>query len=110
MSKLFNEAGFLSDEGQRVFREVLDGKVKMILCQAANETELRIIGSLICQRVGNLVANNIEEHKAQEGISDPKKLSEELETCTNITEEGANARKFLLDDHGLYVPNTGYTP
>jgi replication fork clamp-binding protein CrfC len=59
MSKLFTEGGFLSDEGKRVFSEVLDSSVFKLLDGAANESELRLIGSLIQQRVGALVTNTV---------------------------------------------------
>jgi hypothetical protein len=63
MSKLFTEAGFLSDEGKRVFKEVLNGKISMLLKQAKNENELRIIGSLIQQRVGELTTTAVADRK-----------------------------------------------
>ena len=63
MSKLFTEAGFLSDEGKRIFKEVLNDKISMLLKQASNETELRIIGSLIQQRVGEMVASAVSDRK-----------------------------------------------
>lgn len=63
MSKLFTEAGFLSDEGKRVFKEVLDGKISMLLAQATSENELRLIGSLIQQRIGELVTSAVVDKK-----------------------------------------------
>ena len=63
MSKLYKENGFLSDEGERVFKEILDGKIVALLKQAESENELRLIGSLIHKRVGNLVADAVLEKK-----------------------------------------------
>lgn len=59
MNKLFTEAGFLSDEGKRVFSETLDSSVFKLLDEASNESELRLVGSLIQQRVGALIANAV---------------------------------------------------
>ena len=108
MSKLFTEAGFLSSEGNRVFKEVLDSKIKMLLSQASNEQELRIISSLILQRVGEMTSTAITTK--QQTVAELKKLSvkelcdhfekkygpqwvfvsltpEELEACPVLTEE-----------------------
>ncbi len=57
MSKLYTEGGFLSDEGKRLFSETLDGSVFKLLDGATSESELRMIGSLIQQRVGTLITN-----------------------------------------------------
>jgi len=59
MSKLFTEAGFLSDEGRRVFKETIDKNISMLLGNATNENELRLIGSLIHQRVGQMVTDRL---------------------------------------------------
>ena len=59
MSKLFTEAGFLSDEGRRVFKETIDRNISMLLVNATNENELRLIGSLIHQRVGQMVTDRL---------------------------------------------------
>lgn len=75
MSKLFSEAGFLSDEGKRVFKEVLNGKISMLLKQATNETELRIIGSLIQHRVGEMTTSAIVDRKDKMAIL--QKMSDE---------------------------------
>lgn len=63
MSKLYTENGFLSEEGKRVFKEILDGKIASLLRQAEDENELRLIGSLILKRVGDLVSDAVLEKK-----------------------------------------------
>lgn len=60
MSKLFKENGMISEEGERVFKEILDSKISVILKQAESESELRILGSLIMSRVGDAVANRVQ--------------------------------------------------
>lgn len=64
MSKLFKENGMISEEGERVFQEILDSKIAVILKQAENETELRILGSLIMGRVGNAITDQIQAKQA----------------------------------------------
>jgi hypothetical protein len=54
MSKLFNEGGFLSAVGKETFAIALDKEIKSLLAKATNETEMRIIGSLIQHRAGEL--------------------------------------------------------
>jgi hypothetical protein len=59
--KLFTEAGFISPEGDSYFKEVLDGKIKSILNQATSEAEIRIISSLLHQRIGIFTTNKLNE-------------------------------------------------
>lgn len=59
MSKLFTENGFLSDSGKDTFAQFLDKEIVMLLNSAESESELRLIGSLIMQRVGNLTADYV---------------------------------------------------
>lgn len=59
MSKLYKENGFLSEYGDSVFSEYLDKEVNVLLNSASNENELRLIGSLIAKRVGDIVSNRI---------------------------------------------------
>jgi hypothetical protein len=63
MSKLFTEAGFLSNVGKETFAQVLDKEVRILLNAATSASELRLIGSLIQQRVGELVANAVADKK-----------------------------------------------
>jgi hypothetical protein len=60
MNKLFKENGFLSEEGERVFKEILDGKIATLLKQGTSENEIRIIGGLIQKRVGDAVADAVQ--------------------------------------------------
>ncbi len=60
MDKLFKENGFLSEEGERVFKELLDGKIATLLKQGNSENEIRLIGSLIQKRVGDAVSNAVQ--------------------------------------------------
>jgi hypothetical protein len=75
MSKLFTEAGFLSDEGKRVFKETLNNNISMLLKQASSETELGIIGSLIQQRVGEMVTSAVADRK--EKVTFLQKMSDD---------------------------------
>jgi len=59
-NKLFTENGFLSPEGERVFKEMLDAKVRTIINSAEGETEIQIVGSLLQQRIGNLVSESLQ--------------------------------------------------
>jgi len=61
MNKMFKENGSISEEGERVFKEILDSKIDMILNQASNKQELRIIGSLIYSRIGDAIADKIRD-------------------------------------------------
>lgn len=61
MSKMFKENGLLSQEGERVFKEILDNKINVILNQATSEQELRILGSLLHSRIGDAVADRIRD-------------------------------------------------
>lgn len=60
MKKMYKENGMISAEGERIFQEILDSKIAVILKQAENETELRILGSLIASRVGDAVADRAQ--------------------------------------------------
>lgn len=75
MSKLYTENGFLSEEGKMLFKELLDGKIATLLRQAKDENELRLIGSLIHKRVGDLVADAVLEKK--EKIAQLQAMSDE---------------------------------
>lgn len=55
--KMFTENGFLSEEGERVFSEIIDSKISTILKQAKNDDELRILESLLKNRIGEAVFN-----------------------------------------------------
>lgn len=57
--KLFKKNGFLSEVGESTFRSNLDKEISTLLSSAENEAELRIIGSLISNRVGNMVADRV---------------------------------------------------
>ena len=59
MSKLFKENGFLSEFGENTFETYLDEEIHGLLNKAESESELRLIGSLIMQRVGTIVANRV---------------------------------------------------
>lgn len=63
MKKLFTESGFLSDFGEGNFAQFLDGEILHLLNEANSEDEIRIIGSLIQHRVGNLIADQILKKK-----------------------------------------------
>jgi|SRR5208282_1769720 len=75
MSKLFTEACFLSDEGKKIFKEVLNDSISMLLNQATSESELRIIGSLIQQRVGEMTTTAVVDRKQK--LETLQKLSDE---------------------------------
>lgn len=64
MNKMYKENGFLSEEGERVFKEVLDSKISVLLKQGQTEHELRLIGSLIQQRVGTAVADAVQAKRS----------------------------------------------
>lgn len=57
--KLFRSNGFLSEAGENTFETYLDEEINRCLNTAETESELRIIGSLIANRVGNMVANRV---------------------------------------------------
>ena len=59
MNNLFNEKGDLSDNGKDIFEISLDKEIQILLNGAENENELRIIGSLLCKRVGDMVSNAV---------------------------------------------------
>lgn len=61
--KLFTESGFLSQYGKETFEQSLDKEIKAILNTATSEEELRLLGSLISNRVGNMVADCIVARK-----------------------------------------------
>ena len=63
MSKLFTEAGFLSNVGKEKFAQVLDKEVRSLLNDATSASELRLIGSLIHQRIGELVTSAVVDKK-----------------------------------------------
>lgn len=58
-SKLFKPNGFLSEAGESTFKAYLDKEIHQLLNQAESESELRLIGSLIANRVGNMVADRV---------------------------------------------------
>lgn len=58
-TKLYKPNGFLSECGESVFKDHLDKEINNLLSQAENEAELRLIGSLIINRVGNMVADRV---------------------------------------------------
>lgn len=60
-TKLFRQNGFISECGESTFQAYLDKEIKILLNQAENETEARIIGSLIANRVGNMVADRVAD-------------------------------------------------
>lgn len=70
MSKLYKENGMISEEGQRVFKETIDAKIRMLLGQGETETEVRIIASLIHARVGDFALDKIQEFNKFEQMSD----------------------------------------
>lgn len=70
MSKLYKENGMISEEGQRVFKETIDAKIRMLLKQGETETEIRIIASLIHARVGEFALDKIQELKKFDLMSD----------------------------------------
>jgi len=57
--KLFKQNGFLTERGEETFKAFLDKEVEILLNNAESESELRIIGSLIANRVGNMVADRV---------------------------------------------------
>lgn len=61
MNKLYTESGFLSSYGEDVFRQYLDQEITILLNGVKTEYELRIIGSLIQKRVGDLIADRIQK-------------------------------------------------
>ena len=61
MSKLYKENGFLSEYGEDTFSQYLDKEINVLLNSAKNENELRLIGSLIYKRVGDILADRIRD-------------------------------------------------
>lgn len=61
MKKIFTENGFLSDDGEKAFSESLDERIKSLLSSAEDVNELRLIGSLIQKRVGDLTSKLIQD-------------------------------------------------
>ncbi len=59
--KLFNEQGFLNEDGKKYFRAHLDESIDCLLINAKSEDEIRILGSLISNYVGNIISNKINE-------------------------------------------------
>lgn len=57
--KLFKQNGFLSEEGEQTLKSFLDTELNILLNQAKSESELRLIGSIISNRVGNMVADRV---------------------------------------------------
>jgi hypothetical protein len=57
--KLFKQNGFLSEFGEEAFQDYLDQRVHFLLNTAESESELRLIGSLIMNRVGNMIADRV---------------------------------------------------
>jgi hypothetical protein len=57
--KLFKANGFLSERGEETFRAFLDKEIEVLLANAESESDARIIGSLIANRVGNMVADRV---------------------------------------------------
>lgn len=73
MSKLFKENGFLSEYGDSTFQQYLDKEISVLLNGAKSESELRLIGSLIVNRVGNMVADRVVDLNKNTG---PEKSAE----------------------------------
>lgn len=78
MNKLYTENGFLSTEGDRVFKEILDGKISILLNQAENENELRLVASLIHKRISDMVSDVAQEKRKLNNSTDLD-LKEELD-------------------------------
>jgi hypothetical protein len=58
--KLFRSNGFLSEFGEQSFQDYLDQRIHFLLTNGAeSESEIRLIGSLIMNRVGNIVADHV---------------------------------------------------
>jgi len=56
--KLYKENGYLSEIGEDTFKQYLDKEIQLLLNNAADVGELRLIGSLIQKRVGDLVSDH----------------------------------------------------
>jgi hypothetical protein len=127
MSKLFTEAGFLSNVGKETFAQVLDKEIRILLNAATTENEIRLIGSLIQQRVGELTTTAavdknqklaqlrsmskadwkvyLTEKYGEDYFLKASLTPEELECCPTVSkeeiekalEEGAKARKAFAD-------------
>lgn len=74
MSKLYKENGDISPYGDDTFSTYLDKEVKVLLNDATSENELRLIGSLIQKRVGDIVSNAIQ---TKNKVNPFKSLSDE---------------------------------
>lgn len=59
MKKLYTENGFLSVDGDDNFCQFLDKEILVLLNEAKNENEIRLISSLIIKRVGDIVADRV---------------------------------------------------
>lgn len=108
MKKMFTENGLLSEEGSRVFKEILDGKINTILSQAENVAELQILGSLLHKRIGDAVSEKIlaqqERQKLFEDMNDEQfkaylkaKYGDNWIFQTLANEELDRARKLQMD-------------
>lgn len=56
--KLYKENGYLSEFGEKTFKLFLDKEIESLLKESKSESELRLIGSLIQKRVGDLVSDH----------------------------------------------------
>jgi len=70
MKKMFNESGFLSEEGNQVFEEILDDNVNSILNQGQSVAEIQILGSLLHKRIGDAVSAKIHAKQEQQRLFD----------------------------------------
>jgi hypothetical protein len=53
--KLYKENGCLSEVGELTLKKYFDGGLRLILNAAESEAEVKLLGSLIQKRVGDLV-------------------------------------------------------
>jgi len=63
--KLYTDTGFLSQHGEMAFSMFLDKEVAHLLNAAKTESELRVIGSLICKRVQDKVSDRVSDLKKE---------------------------------------------
>lgn len=61
--KLYTDTGFLSNRGEMTLSMFLDKELAHLLNEAKSESELRIIGSLLCKRVQDKVSERISDLK-----------------------------------------------
>ena len=61
--KLYNKNGFLTEDGKLFMSETVGYEVKKILDSAENAEEVRTLGCLLANYIGNMVCDKIQNSK-----------------------------------------------